>query len=60
MLSPMAIEQGILLVLELALEIFKAVQARDTVGDTLKRVKHVIDQKLVIDADVDEAARGGK
>ena len=54
------IEQGILLVLELASAIFKAVEARDTVSAALKRVHGVIEAKMAIDSDVDAAARGGK
>ena len=54
------IEQGILLVLELASEIFKAVESRQTVNAALKRVHDVIEAKMLIDHDVDEAARGGK
>jgi len=49
-----------LLVLELASEIFKAVESRQTVNAALKRVHDVIEAKMLIDHDVDEAARGGK
>lgn len=57
-MPPIAVEQGIMLLMELGIEIFKAVQGRETPTAALKRVQRVIDAKIQIDADVDAAAAG--
>ena len=57
-MNPILLEEGVELVLEIGLAIMKSVRNRETTQVALKRVHSIVEAKLVIDGDVDAAARG--
>lgn len=59
-MNPILIEEGVELLLEVGLIIVKAVRGKQSTQDTLKKVHSVIEAKMMVDADVDAAARGTK
>jgi len=59
-MTPLQIEEALSLGLELTLALVNAVRGAMTKEAALKHVKSIIEAKMVIDADVDAAARGTK
>lgn len=57
-MTPFQIEQALELGFELTLALISAVRKGLSAEVALKHVKSIIEAKLVIDADVDAAARG--